>query len=161
MSDIANCSIEHFNFLGLAHADKNNNGKIDKDEQSIFDEYMKRFDKNNNGKLDEEDAQLFQESITLSDEEQKARNRMDEIDEAYGTSKMKQDDYAKLPAGVRKELADLIKKLPNNEKMWAMYTYAKEYSEAFEYFGNLKTFIKQDLIHKFNFLEDMWFNGEI
>lgn len=69
MSIEINYSLEYFNAAALAYADKNTNGKIDENEQAIFDEYMRKFDLNSDNAVDDKDVEIYKKELQYTTEQ--------------------------------------------------------------------------------------------
>ena len=153
-------SLEYFNFLGLAHADKNKNGKIDDDEKSIFDEFMKQFDMNKNGKVEEDDVPLYRQSVEFTDDEKNAQKESEEFLKSYNihpgmSDKEMSKAFSKIPQDELKRFDEIMSRTGSDEKWLKQLYFAESEKEASQYLVNLSDSIRGYVISKFDFLKKM------
>ena len=145
MSVEAIFSIEYFNFLGLAHADKNKNGAIDKNEEGIFNDFIKQFDMNNNKKLDIEDTKLYRISVGCTDAELNAAKEFEQFVEKYGS------DRDKMTSEQKKTYDNIVQRCANSEKTEKSFIFIDLIEEALKYFMSLPSEeTKRDVFKKYN-----------
>ena len=122
-------SLEYFNFLGLAHADKNYNGKIDDDEKSIFDDFMTQFDMDKNSEVNENDVPLYRQSVEYTADEKQANKEIEEFKEKYGSS---------IPNDKFEYFKNILNKCPSFEKYSKNHDFLLMIENALNYLNNPK-----------------------
>ena len=71
-------SIDFYKLMAQAHADKNEDGKIDGTEQAEYDNYMSVYDMDKNGVLNEADVQLKKEASIFTTREKRYQYELEE-----------------------------------------------------------------------------------
>lgn len=136
------CSIEAFKLIATSVADKNNNGKIDDAERSVFENYMSQYDLNNDGKVDDLDVKLYNKSMTFTDEEIAAKEECDQLLKKYGIdNSMSHDEFTKIfdnmPKEAQKKVYELTSKYVNASRSQKILKWKENIINAWSYFLNL------------------------
>ena len=153
-------SLDYFNFLGLAHADKNKNGEIDDDEKSIFDEFLKQFDMNKNGKVEEDDVPLYRQSVEYTDNEIKAQKESEEFNKSHGiypgmSSAEIQKVYSNLTKEEQTRYKDILSRRGSVEKMINNINDEEYRRNSFKYLLSLKDSIRYKIFNRFDCIKKM------
>ena len=132
----------------MSYADNDKTGKIDDNEKSIFDNFMKQFDMNKDGKVEEDDVPLYRQSVELTEDEKKAESELKLYKEKYGSQivpKLSDDEI--------KDFKEILNRCPSFDKDYKRLQFAEMSENALKYLKDLillQNDVYKKIVSKYN-----------